>query len=333
MPIPVVPPRLFLPSIAKDHDSAPNKSNKDTKVPVRVTCFEVLKIAGKNPWDFFGGFFGAGFTFFGRPVVTDQYIHIALASQLRALEDSEVASGESATEKGTSLGLSPGIYPITGSRVRPSSASVSMHLFGLATDIDYETNYYPDEGSDGRATLQKALESARTLLDPGASATAPPWAYPSLHTADSAHATNDVLKRYIQLQKDESAAALAELLSRNWLKSDGSPTTVSEAQSRIRTEIGDMFKSWRRQSPNPKDTGFLTIPKSFIEKARKFELHWGGEYGDYQHFDLRLGELGKSVRRAIDSYKSSVALHADLAAVWSERPRTEEEFRAAYPKS
>jgi hypothetical protein len=76
----VAPKRTFLPSLSAYRQPA----DGSPKLPVRVSCFEVLKKADINPWSWFSNFADLKFTFLGRPFSGG--VHNILAKHLREKE-------------------------------------------------------------------------------------------------------------------------------------------------------------------------------------------------------------------------------------------------------
>ena len=112
-------------------------------VSARVVDYtaEILRAAGEDPVQWYNGFV-SNVSFLGRTF--QQPIHQTLETHLRAVEPN---IQRAVTPQGATL-VTPAeagrLLDITedhiGARSYPTSAAVSMHMFGLATDINYTAN-------------------------------------------------------------------------------------------------------------------------------------------------------------------------------------------------
>lgn len=85
---PVVPStHTFLPSLTK----FASVNDKSPKLPIRVSCFEILKLADEDPWKWFTAFADPKFTFLGREFTGG--LHEELAKHLREIEKKNDRSG------------------------------------------------------------------------------------------------------------------------------------------------------------------------------------------------------------------------------------------------
>lgn len=250
-------------------------------------------------------------------------------------------------EVGTKLGLAgPPDFKfglsMHGSRERPTSAKVSMHFFGLAIDVDYDFNFFPETA--GRTAVNNVLKAAQLLLAPTEPPIADPvlpWGWPKTGKAfksldyTQVKSLNDNLVRYFALIED--SAKLTQLLNaatdESWKSLD-----ADAAKNRIEKDLSDMFSVIRNNKAATlaigKKTGIMSLTKEIHDGLK---LNWGGSYGDTMHFDMRnLGD-GKLIQDAIQAFKKDKAKQEELAKIWSPLAGQDEatllvEFEKQYPK-
>jgi hypothetical protein len=356
---PVVPKRqTFFPSLttfAAPTDGGP-------KLPIRVMCFHVLEAADEDPWEWSRQFADASFTFLGRRFSGG--VHEVLSTHLREKEEKLIeiakemneqqngagASDISAFEAGTILGLagppdfSKGIT-LRGARKVPTSAPVSMHLFGLALDCDFDLNFFPQKA--GRLALTNVLQKARLLLESAETAEESPdvpWGWPQVKKNvfknleyDKVVQLNSKILQYAALAEDTVAlTAFLELAkAKPWSELD-----VAEAKKVIEKNIEDFCSTLNRKPlaktvATVKKTGFIAIPKVVHDEL---DLDWGGAYGDVMHYDARNLERGRKIQRKIKAFKDDAAVQDDLRERWQTfEGKTEAEMLPelikAYPKN
>lgn len=376
-------------------------------LPIRVSCFEVLKKAGIEPWGWFSNFADEAFTFLGRPFTGG--VHNDLAKQLRADEaalievakkkkgegggadenegdaadddgqdegadegeedegdddeeeedtddededqqdDEELGNDSKLTksdafEAGTTLGMAgPPKYPrgikIRGARKVPTKARLSMHFFGLAMDIDYDFNHYPE--TQGRLAINTVLAKARLLLDPTLEPQekpAVPWGWPIKkiktdkktgkvtvifkHLKHSEFfKVNEKLKAYFALIQNVDALAplLAAATAEPW-----KGLTVEEASELIDKDLTHLHASTRgtlnkkeqqKWHELVKKNGLMNIT---LELRNGIGLDWGGAYGDLMHFDARnLAGDPKKIHDGIEAFAKDKKLQKELGAKWA----------------
>jgi hypothetical protein len=360
---PVAPKRTtFFPSLTEF--KAPKEGAP--KLPVRVMCFQVLQAAGEDPWAWSRQFVDTSFKFLGRRFtgglheVLSTHLReketalISFAKKLNEQENGPGAPDISAFEAGTILGLAgpvdfPQGIPMRGARKVPTSAPVSMHLFGLAVDFDFDLNFYPETA--GRTSLTNVLQKARLLFE---SADAPeekpdvPWGWPQA----GKKANGDII--FKNLEYDEVAQLNRKVLQYAALLVDNVALTafltlakaepwsdldVEGANKLIEKHLEDFCSTLKRKPleevvATVKKTGFMTIPKKLHEEL---DLDWGGAYGDVMHYDGRNLARGRKIQRKIQAFKDDDATQKALRERWkSFEGKTEAEmlpeFLKAYPK-
>jgi hypothetical protein len=114
----------------------PVTKGSTVKKPVTESTAEILRLAGEDPDKWFDNF-TSGRSFLGQNIRDP--IHIELAKHLKTVEKEladRFGDGDPA-EAGRRLQVDE---QIIGARDRPTSASISMHMFGLAIDVNYTAN-------------------------------------------------------------------------------------------------------------------------------------------------------------------------------------------------
>ena len=209
------------------------------------------------------------------------------------------------------LGKQLGIYDIAGLRppMKATGGTLpSFHCFGLAIDINHDTNPFvgnmkPDKKSPrfdefsanrsprviGRAMW--LLEGERFDIEGKALATqlervgaGKAW---DLH-----HRASRTLAEYLRLADDLGGARLRELVTNAQLR--GEKQNLEWWKNRI-TRDRSVIKHW--DFPNhrhPQKTGYLDLPRELVVALADAGLLWGGLYRtakDIMHFDLRDGPI------------------------------------------
>jgi hypothetical protein len=243
---------------------------------------KVVRKAGADPTTFFSQF--QHITFLGRPTRTP--IHKLLADHLKAAESRIVAAhgrGLTPTETGTKLGLSPSIEPIDG--VRPTSSLNSMHLFGLAIDLDRTNN--PHVGQNAGPTIVVVREAGLLL-------TGRPERWATHMSTDRTLELDKLLERYFALLDDPAKLAEAVLSAR---RSPWKHMSPANARRRIARHLDSVSRSWGRSPRRIKSGGFTSYKKELIDGM---DLYWlGAGLGDMMHFDMReTPGLGKRIAAA-----------------------------------
>ncbi len=260
---------------------------------------EILRNAGFDPKTWFGSF--TRITFLGQQV--DDPVHTDLAAHLQTVEAKFAADygGGDAAKAGEALGIRDEAMP--GARHAPTSAAVSMHLFGLAIDINYTTNPFISTSAN------PVFKHAADLLSRTTKGFAAGMSYDDLTELDR------LLEDYFNLLTDEGGleAALQDATKAPW-----KGKTAKVAHRLIQADLDDVTGRWRRSDAGQKKKiqlgGFLDLDKRLVEGIG---LDWGGSgYGDMMHFDMRSKGNGAKVYAAAEAYKSRK--EAESAKAWQD---------------
>jgi hypothetical protein len=208
-------------------------------------------------------------TFLGQPVA--EPIHADLVAHLKTVEASfatKYGNGKP-EEAGQALGLRQSVI---GSRHAPTSAALSMHLFGLAIDVNYDTNPFIS------ASANKVFDRANKQLGRSVKTFQYNMTYDEIAELDT------LLVDYFALAKVE--------------------TTAADVKKQIQKDLDFVTSKWERAEPAKKAAieagGLLDLDKRLVEEIG---LDWGASYGDIMHFDMRNKGNGAKIHAAIERYK------------------------------
>jgi hypothetical protein len=228
-------------------------------------------------------------------------IHKDFAATLKKIE-TDYAKDKTPKAAGETLG----IKSVGGSRDYPTSAAFSMHLVGMAVDINYtDSPFIGSSSSDvfGRAgllidgTAYSYDETSRT--------------YEQLSTMQKA------ITAYFALLDDDkkleeklkSASKTKWTVSKSTkhlaLASSWEGMAVDLAKKQIQTDLTHVAARWERTQEQIKKGGFLGVSKELVDTMTKGNAtHWGGGgYGDMMHFDMRTQGKGAVINAAFNDYK------------------------------
>jgi hypothetical protein len=228
-------------------------------------------------------------------------IHKDFAATLKKIE-SDYAKDKTPKAAGEALG----VKSVGGSRDYPTSAAFSMHLVGMAVDINYtDSPFIGSSSSDvfGRAgllidgTAYSYDETSRT--------------YEQLSTMQKA------ITAYFALLDDDkkleeklkSASKTKWTVSKSTkhlaLASSWEGMALDLAKKQIQTDLAHVAARWERKEDQIKKGGFLGVSKELVDTMTKGNAtHWGGGgYGDMMHFDMRTQGKGAIINAAFNDYK------------------------------
>ena len=157
---------------------------------------------------------------------------------------------------------------VIGSRHAPTSAALSMHLFGMAIDVNYTTNPFIS------ATANPVFERANKKLGRCVKTFRYGMTYDEIAELDK------LLEDYFALLKDE--------------------TLDAAAKKTIQDDLTLVTNKWERKKPAQKaaiEGGRAARPRQAAGRGDRPEL--GASYGDVMHFDMRnRGNGARSTRRS-----------------------------------
>lgn len=254
-----------------------------------------------DPKTWFSSF--ATITFLGVPF--NAPIHTDLATHLKGVEGKflgKYGTPEKAREK-----LKLSTESIKGGRKEPTSAAISMHLFGLAVDLNYTANPFISSSAN------PVFNAAGLLVNGKKAAFKGRMKYAALSDLDK------TLETYFSYIDEKNKAALEERLKNapdeKWTEGSGKKKTektwkgmtVEDAVKQIKTHLDIVAGRWQRTKTDPKNDqkgtiqkgGFMDLSQELVEGM---DLDWGGSYGDIMHFDLRDRGTGKKIHQAIGPY-------------------------------
>jgi hypothetical protein len=248
----------------------------------------ILTNAGFTPATWFSSFTTT--TFLGVPVA--EPIHTDLADHLKSVEATFAAKYGGPDKKPAEAGKTLGITTIGGSRKSPTSAALSMHLFGLALDVNYTANPFIS------GTANPVFQRAAALLGQSTTGFANNMAYAALSTLDK------LLTDYFALidgTDDDLQAKLDTATSAPWKGS-----SPAAARNAIQSDLDFVAAKWERTDPAKKAVikagGFMDLDQRFVDDIG---LSWGAVYGDVMHFDMRNKGSGAKIQAAIQAYKAT----------------------------
>jgi hypothetical protein len=242
-----------------------------------------------DPQQFFRQFTRS--TFLGRAFKAGQYIHVEMARKMQAIENALVSQvGGTAKSAGDTL-LNHSTEGISGSRLVSSTATFSMHMFGVAVDVNYLGNPYIESGDI--ATLNAVLRNAATLFG----STHKP--YTRADRYDAIARLDSLLERYFALQDDAAqlTALLAAAKVKPWMGKT-LPQALAAVTADLRKLSAKLARGSAKSRAHFKAHALLDFDKRFVEGMERGGLHWGGEYGDIMHFDMRGSGVGRYIQDA-----------------------------------
>jgi len=277
-------PTVFLPEIirmARDRAAKEQKSDLVTKL---------------DPTTWFKKF--TRITFLGRSLKQNQYLHLEMAKLMKRIESELIKRfGRDAKSVGDML-LYNSSEGISGSRLVSSTATFSMHMFGLAVDINRQGNPYIESRNDING-LNKALRNAALLMNQ------PISSYkkgPEKDKFDIIQQLDSTLEAYFSLldKPDQLAQLTRTSTSPEWQS-----LSIVAAREKIQNNLNNLAGLLERGNSKSyfKRHGILNFDKRFVEAMEGRGLCWGGHYGDMMHFDMRGTGVGHYIEKARLEYK------------------------------
>ncbi len=233
--------------------------------------------------------------FLGRSFKSGQYVHEEMARKLQSIETELVTQlGGDAKSVGDTL-LNHSTEGISGSRLKSSTATFSMHMFGVAVDVNYLGNPFIEGGDI--ATLNSVLSNAATLFGSAQKPYAHKDRYDAIARIDS------LLERYFSLQDNPvQLTALTMASTRKPWAGKTLPQALALVTADLKRLSAKLARGKTAARAHFKTHAILDFDKRFVEGMEKGGLHWGGEYGDIMHFDMRTSGPGKYIQEARGEY-------------------------------
>ena len=266
---------------------------------------KTLKKVNQDPDEWFRNF--TQISFLG--VNFNNPIHIQLAQLLKDIENrfiQDISPNDRNMEVvRKQLGLETEL--IAGARKSPTAALKSMHLFGLAIDVNYSGNPFvqnKDRKSrnakthqefiipSGVETINAVLNNARNLLGGNVNKFRYGLSY------DEYKMINDFLVSYFKLIDNE--IKLKEKL-RDSAVAAWNTLSPETAIMKIQKDLDYFAFSVDRWGNRDriKNAGFMNLTKALVQGLTAGGLDWGGAgYGDMMHFDMRSTGIGKCIHLA-----------------------------------
>jgi hypothetical protein len=245
-------------------------------------------------------------SFLGRKFKEGQYIHAEFAKVLKEVEKkfAELYGGatkDAAIAGNFLLGRDNDKYDVkkeglSGSRKTSATATFSMHMFGLAVDVNYLRNPFIEAGDIN--IVNKVAVNAGLLVDGAA-----PEKYFHGMGYDGINKLDKLLEKYFDLTGKPTI--LQQKLKDN-NSSAWKDETVDTAAKKINNDLKTLAKKLARGDNKEiiKKGGILDLPKEFVEGMIKAGLNWGGFYGDMMHFDMRDTGVGKKIDAERKKYQA-----------------------------
>ncbi len=231
--------------------------------------------------------------FLGRPFKKGQYVHREMAQLLKELEGELVTRFGSDAKRVGDLLLNGSNEGISGSRLTSATATFSMHMFGLAVDMNYCGNPFIQSTEDSKA-LNNVLKNAALLMNQ------PILVYEKGYAKnkfDSIQQMDAVLETYFSLldKPDELVRLVQASTSSEWRD-----LTPNIAKTKIEKNLHNLANLLSRGNNKDhfKRHAILDLDKRFVEAMEHKGLYWGGHYGDMMHFDMRGAGVGYYIEKA-----------------------------------
>ena len=271
---------------------------------------EILRRAKVPDPDGFFKKFVSNVSFLGRPI--NSPIHEHLAEHLRGVEQDFAAQfgGPDKDPKvaGDTLGL--GAEAHAGARQASGTAAISMHMFGLAIDVNHYANPYLQAAggipSDVFLSISQLMQGKDDNIHLGASEEAAAAKYARLQ------AHNQMVIDYFALADPAKEQDLKDKLahaSGSWKKRD-----IKEARDQIEKDLASLgYHTQRKEDLEMlRKHGYLQLRG---EVVRGMKMNWGAWYGDMMHFDMRTdGDIGQHISEHIGEYLAELRAQQKAAA-------------------
>jgi hypothetical protein len=255
--------------------------------PVSDYCNAILTDAGFDPATWYSNF--TAIAFLGLAIAPP--IHVDLATHLKDTEKTLVDDYGGPDKQPSEAAKALGITSIGGSRDYPTSAALSMHLFGLAIDVNYTANPFISESANEVFARAGALIGEKNVK----------FVQRTTAKFEEIAWIDNVMQAYFGYLDDDKGleAALARAADPPW-----KGMAVDAAKKRIQADLDDVAGKWERSKAAQKAVikagGITDFDRRFVDGIG---LHWGAAYGDIMHFDMRNKGSGAKINAAVNAYK------------------------------
>ncbi len=250
----------------------------------------VRRALGDTGKDWFKNF--TRITFLGRELKSGQFIHIEFARLLQDVENILSAKYGGSNKDPLKAGnfLLGKYEALSGSRKVSSTATFSMHMFGLAIDVNYLRNPFIQEGAI--ATLNEISNRAGWIING-----TEPQKYSHKLKISEIIKIDKLVEKYFGLL--DNPVMLSDRLKQQASGSPWKDYTLDKARKTIEKDLKKLAEKIARGDNIDiiKKGGFLDLPQEFIEGMIAGGLDWGGFYGDMMHFDMRNRGVGKKIHQ------------------------------------
>jgi hypothetical protein len=250
---------------------------------VRIAKAKAIKdkkndIAAKLDPDSWFNEFTRNFTFLGRPFKDGQFVHIEFAKLLKSAESGFMKIiGSSDAKKTGDILLNNSDEGISGSRKTSSTATFSMHMFGLAVDVNYRGNPYV-EASDIKP-LNNVLKNAALLMNTDILTYEKNTKGKFKDRFDYMQALDTLLENYFKLLDN---TAELERHIRNSQSSVWRGQSLADAKAIIQKNLNNLagFLARGKLKDYFKKHAILDFDKRFVVGMEAMGFDWGGYYGE-----------------------------------------------------
>lgn len=226
----------------------------------------------------------------GKKIKVEQLVHMEFAKLLKEIEKkfSATYGGPDKNPKKAGDFLLGKPERISGSRKVSSTATFSMHMFGLAIDVNYLRNPFIEKGDI--SLVNKVLERAGWIMNGNK-----PTAYFHGMKYDEISKLDKLLEKYFDLM--DKPELLKEKIGSSPGGSPWKNKELTEAKKIMDNDLTVIANKLARGKNKDviKKGGILDLPKEFVEGMISGGCNWGGFYGDMMHFDMRDIGVGKKV--------------------------------------
>lgn len=234
---------------------------------------------------------------------------------LQFLQDKKLEDVKSAKNVGKFLGIK---RHASIRSAEEDSTSRSMHIFGLAIDINPTENPWVSDSSgkeqefkkNGKTRKTKTLVLQEFLQRVGAlfnqtlrfeHINPDDFDYEIAEVFDRNQVLDEAVERYFSLLENapEKAEELSGLLQQS-NASEWQEISVTNAKEKIQQDLTAMSAWWSRSSneASVSEHGLVELDRRVVLAMGAMGLDWGGKYGDFMHFDMRNTGIGKTIQTA-----------------------------------